>query len=76
MYKMLNINHFINGEIHTNNETINHGKWFQAWENSGLIAWNDRNNDGKIQYAAGDAFDAKDGKPIYDGIKKLQIIID
>ena len=61
---------FINGEIHTNNETINHGKWFQAWENSGLIAWNDRNNDGKIQYAAGDAFDAKDGKPIYDGIKK------
>jgi cation/acetate symporter len=61
---------FIDGEIHLHNGTINHGKWFQAWENSGLIAWNDRNNDGKIQYASGDAFDAKDGKPIYDGIKK------
>ena len=61
---------FIDGEIHTDTGTINHGKWFQAWENSGLIAWNDRNNDGKIQYAAGDAFDAKDAKPIFDGIKK------
>jgi len=61
---------FVNGEAKHIDGTINHGKWFQAWENSGLIAWNDRNNDGKIQYAAGDAFDAKDGKPIYDGIKK------
>ncbi len=24
--------------------------WFKKWENSGLIAWLDKNNDGKIQY--------------------------
>ena len=36
--------------------TENEGKWFKNWEASGLIAWNDRNGDGKIQYASGDAF--------------------
>ena len=29
--------------------------WFQTWENSGLLAWVDHNEDGKIQYAAGNA---------------------
>ena len=37
--------------------------WFKNWENAGLLAWNDRNGDGKIQYAAGAAFDGKGGKP-------------
>lgn len=58
---------FINGELENFNGTINRGKWFQSWENSGLLAWNDRNGDGKIQYAYGNAFD---GKPNYDGINK------
>jgi len=40
------------------------GKWFQNWEKSGLIAWNDRNGDGKIQYAAGNAFK---GAPKFTG---------
>jgi cation/acetate symporter len=40
------------------------GKWFQNWEKSGLIAWNDRNGDGKIQYAAGSAFK---GAPKFTG---------
>lgn len=31
-------------------------EWFKNWEDIGLIAWADKNNDGKIQYAAGDAF--------------------
>ncbi|MFD2255835.1 sodium:solute symporter family protein [Luteolibacter algae] len=32
--------------------------WFKKWENSGLIAWLDKNNDGKIQYdGSGDAFE-------------------
>lgn len=31
--------------------------WFNKWENSGLIAWVDKNADGKIQYnGSGDAF--------------------
>lgn len=63
---------FINGEIEDINGIINHGRWFQAWENSGLLAWNDRNSDGKIQYAAGNAFDAKDGKPNYDEMNKAK----
>ena len=25
--------------------------WFRNWENTGLISWTDKNNDGKIQYA-------------------------
>ena len=38
--------------------------WFRTWENSGLIAWYDHNQDGKIQHAAGRAFAG--GKPVFD----------
>lgn len=37
--------------------------WFQNWENTGLIAWSDKNGDGKIQYVAGSALEGK--KPLY-----------
>jgi len=47
----------------------NHGSWFKTWENGSLLAWNDRNKDGKIQYAAGKAFDDPKGKPHFDGKK-------
>ncbi|MGB8328892.1 MAG: sodium:solute symporter family protein, partial [Polyangiales bacterium] len=30
-------------------------RWFKTWENTGLLAWVDKNNDGKVQYVAGDA---------------------
>src|SRR5690606_37349516 len=33
--------------------------WFKKWENSGLIAWHDKNNDGRIQYSKGDALVGK-----------------
>ena len=32
-------------------------EWFQNWEDIGLIAWKDKNEDGLIQYSAGDALD-------------------
>ncbi|OZV68690.1 sodium:solute symporter family protein [Winogradskyella aurantia] len=38
-------------------------QWFKNWENTGLIAWDDKNKDGKIQYVAGSAIEGK--KPIY-----------
>jgi cation/acetate symporter len=41
--------------------------WFKTWENSGLLAWVDHNNDGRIQYAAGKAVA---GKPAFDGDKR------
>jgi cation/acetate symporter len=48
----------------------NNGSWFRTWENASLLAWNDRNGDGKIQYAAGKAFDDPKGKPHFDGDKR------
>ncbi len=48
----------------------NHGSWFKTWEDGSLLAWNDRNGDGKIQYASGKAFDDPKGKPHYDGDKR------
>jgi cation/acetate symporter len=48
----------------------NHGRWFKTWEDGSLLAWNDRNKDGKIQYAAGKAFDDPKGKPHFDGDKR------
>jgi len=30
--------------------------WFKSWESLGLIAWQDKNFDGKITYSSGDAF--------------------
>ena len=33
--------------------------WFQNWENTNLIAWVDKNQDGRIQYSAGKAFRGK-----------------
>jgi len=39
-------------------------QWFQNWEDLGLIGWQDKNNDGKIQYREGKPFE---GKPSFDG---------
>ena len=33
--------------------------WFKNWENTNLIAWVDKNQDGKIQYFSGKAFSGK-----------------
>ncbi|MCB0485474.1 MAG: VC_2705 family sodium/solute symporter, partial [Flavobacteriaceae bacterium] len=38
--------------------------WFKNWENTGLLAWADKNADGKIQYVKGDAVA---GKPAFTG---------
>ena len=38
-------------------------QWFKNWEDTGLIAWSDKNQDGKIQYVAGSALNGK--KPVY-----------
>ena len=34
-------------------------QWFANWENTGLLAWIDKNRDGKIQYSKGKPFDGK-----------------
>ena len=37
-------------------------QWFKNWEDQGMIAWVDKNNDGIMQYQAGSAFKEK---PVY-----------
>ncbi len=46
-------------------------QWFKNWETTGLLAWRDKNGDGRIQYAPGKAFAGKpkvktdaSGKPV------------
>lgn len=39
-------------------------EWFSNWENIGLIAWTDKNGDGKVQYRSGAPFA---GNPAFDG---------
>jgi cation/acetate symporter len=60
-------NAFVNGGVERADGSINDGSWFKTWEQGGLLAWNDRNGDGKIQYANGTAFEGAKGKPAYDG---------
>jgi cation/acetate symporter len=38
-------------------------EWFINWENQGMIAWVDKNNDGIMQYRAGNVFS---GKPSFN----------
>ena len=37
-------------------------QWFNTWEDTGLLAWVDKNDDGKVQYVAGAALA---GKPVF-----------
>ena len=45
---------FINS-VH-DKEYVSAPAWVKTWEDIGLIAWLDKNNDGRIQYAAGSPF--------------------
>ncbi|MCP4969969.1 MAG: cation acetate symporter [Arcobacter sp.] len=58
---------FVAGELKHADGTPNNGNWFKTWEQGGLLAWTDRNGDGKIQYGPDKAFDGAKGKPKFDG---------
>jgi cation/acetate symporter len=49
-------------ETVSNKEYTSIPEWFKNWENTGLIAWDDKNGDGKIQYVEGAS---SNGKPVY-----------
>ena len=34
-------------------------EWFKKYEDTGLLAWQDKNDDGRVQYVAGTAFEGK-----------------
>ena len=52
-----------------NAEYKNTPLWFKNWEDTNLIAWVDKNQDGKIQYSSGKAFL---GKPIFINARGLR----
>ncbi|WP_432697725.1 sodium:solute symporter family protein [Marinobacterium sp. YM272] len=58
----VNLIQTINGPDNAGTEYAEMPSWFKNWENSGLIAWADKNGDGKVHYEAGAAFD---GKPAF-----------
>lgn len=43
-------------------EYVNTPEWYKNWESTKLITWVDKNEDGRIDYAPGKAFE---GKPVY-----------
>jgi len=45
------------GEVQADKPAV--PEWFRNWEKTGLLAWVDKNDDGKIQYRAGAAFEGK-----------------
>ena len=53
-------------ETVSNKEYAEMPQWFKNWEKTGLLMFNDKNGDGKIQYVKCDAFMLKDGKPQKD----------
>jgi cation/acetate symporter len=61
----VNLIQTINGADNAGTTYTEMPSWFKNWENAGLLGWNDRNGDGKVQYAAGAAFDGKGGKPAF-----------
>ena len=50
-------------KVVTNTEYTQTPTWFKKWETAGLIAWKDKNGDGRIQYHPGAAFK---GKPTFN----------
>ncbi len=62
-YNLINT---VNGADNTGTSYAEMPEWFKNWEDAGLIGWKDYNGDGKVQYAAGKAFEGK-GKPAFAG---------
>ncbi len=40
-------------------------QWLRTWEDTGLVAWVDKDGDGAIDYRSGNAFLSEDGKPSF-----------
>jgi cation/acetate symporter len=63
----VNLIQTINGADNTGTSYAEMPQWFKNWEKAGLLGWHDYNGDGKVQYAAGSAFNGPKGKPAFDG---------
>ncbi|MCW3170990.1 sodium:solute symporter family protein [Shewanella subflava] len=54
-FSRVNMIETINGPDSTGVAYETAPEWIKNWEKTGLIAWDDKNNDGKISYANGDS---------------------
>jgi cation/acetate symporter len=68
----VNLIETINGSDNTGVEYSQMPNWFKNWEQSGLIAWHDKNGDGKVYYSAGAAFDGDKPQYAEDGARGEQ----
>ena len=68
----VNLIETINGSDNTGVEYTQMPSWFKNWEQSGLIAWHDKNGDGKVYYSAGAAFDGDKPQYAEDGARGEQ----
>jgi cation/acetate symporter len=68
----VNLIETINGSDNTGVEYSQMPSWFKNWEQSGLIAWHDKNGDGKVYYSAGAAFDGDKPQYAEDGARGEQ----
>ena len=48
-------------------------EWFHNWEKTGLLAWMDKNGDGRIQYAPGSAFGKLPGQTSLKLVKQAGV---
>ncbi len=46
--------------------------WFKTWEGTGLLAWTDKNGDGRIQFSDGAPFTGNGDKPLFLAEKGAQ----
>ena len=53
-FARLNLIHSVQGKTYAEAPS-----WFKNWEKTGLVAWKDRNGDGKMQFAKGEPFKGK-----------------
>ena len=53
-FARLNLIHSVQGRTYAEAPS-----WFKNWEKTGLVAWKDRNGDGKMQFAKGEPFKGK-----------------
>jgi len=60
VFARANLIHTIHGQLY---EEV--PDWFGAWEDSGLIAWTDKDGDGRIRIAPGNAIRLEHKKPVY-----------
>ncbi len=52
-FARLNFIETVNGSVYEASDETATPEWFKTWENTGLLSWDDKNNDGKLDYHGG-----------------------